>query len=177
MVVGRLKWFSSPRSTTAWLAVYLHRTMRMVRTNSGMKRSSLDLYMLRRQKIARARDTNCDIFSWASSQFAVCAWNMAAMAAASSSGVLTAGMGAYNKLQRNHGTHVARHSLVKVASRAALAPLSHLCRNVLRYYHRSCYTIRLLLLHPPSAAVAAGHHRSPCRCRPARTANPQRPAK
>ena len=35
------------------------------------------------------RDTNCDIFSWVSSQFCVWAWNMAAMAAASSSFVTT----------------------------------------------------------------------------------------
>lgn len=36
------------------------------------------------KKTRKRGDTNWDIFSWVSSQFAVCAWNMAAMAAASS---------------------------------------------------------------------------------------------
>ena len=65
-----------------WLYVEYERGRR-----TDMKRDPLEYTLLRRQKTAHARDTNCDIFSWASSQFAVWAWNMAAIAAASSSGV------------------------------------------------------------------------------------------
>lgn len=55
------------------------------------KACSLGASVLRKTGSA-GRDTNCDIFSWVSSQLAVCCWNMAAMAAASSSFVMLFGL-------------------------------------------------------------------------------------
>ena len=92
MMVRWLERLSAPRSATTRVTVNTGRTVwyhvvqRMAERN-GMK--FIRYVLLRRQGTAHMRDTNCDIFSWASSQFAVWAWNMAAMAAASSSFVTT----------------------------------------------------------------------------------------
>jgi hypothetical protein len=58
---------------------------RITRGNGKNKAMFIRSELLRRKQIAPEGNTNCDIFSCVSSQLAVWAWNMAAMAAASSS--------------------------------------------------------------------------------------------
>lgn len=68
----RLVWLSSPRSATTRLAVNLRGTIRTEWDEYiCIERNSLDRIVLRKQGSAHRHNTNCDIFSWVSSQLAV----------------------------------------------------------------------------------------------------------
>ena len=115
-----------------------------------VEQDPLEYMLLREQGIARERDTNCDIFSWASSQFAVCAWNMAAIAAASSSFATPLGRGACKRAQLACSMEGRQNALAAgAAAELAWAPPWAPCHRNAWTCYRQVYATHSLRLRCP----------------------------
>lgn len=83
----RCRFTSAREAGSSVVSVYTSSTIGVSGADAEVeqKRSSIRQTLLQYVKRSARLDTNCDIFSWVSSQLADCIWNMAAIAASSSS--------------------------------------------------------------------------------------------